>query len=81
MSCGLCHKEERGADEKRDYLCSNCVVKMIRMDIYQKRTYIDSLYLKGQDDEAEFLEVIFMGGIRNVKKIKSKLITRREGNI
>jgi len=81
MPCGLCHEEERGADEKKDYLCSNCVNKMIRMDIYQKRAYIDSLYLQGQDDEAEFLEVIFMGGIRNVKKIKSKLIPRREGNI
>jgi hypothetical protein len=81
MPCGLCNEKERGADEKKDYLCSDCVGKMIRMDIYQKRTYIDSLYLKNQDEEARFLEIIFMGGTRINKKTTSKLITRREGKI
>ncbi len=63
MGCGLCHRDERCADKNKDYLCSTCVVKMISMDRDQKRVFIDSLYLKEQDEEAEFLERFFRGGV------------------
>ena len=79
MSCRLCHKEERGTDKNRDYLCGRCVLSMIKMDRDQKRTFIDGLYVKGQYQEAEFLEKIFEGTTSKPveQKEKPKLLIRR----
>jgi hypothetical protein len=84
MSCGLCHRPERGADEKKEYICGSCLIQLIAMNKDQKRQFIDNLYLKGQDEEAQFLESFFRGGVsRPIKdeekeeEEKPKLLLRR----
>ena len=85
MSCGLCHKPERGADEKKDYLCGLCVIKLTSMDKTQRRVYVDTLYSQGRDGEAEFVETFFEGRINKPISIKTtdkpKLLIRRNGKI
>lgn len=81
MPCGVCHNVERGAEEKREYLCSRCLHNLMSMDRDQKRAFIDSLYLKGQDEEAEFLESFFEGSVTKAQEPKEKpklLLRRRE---
>jgi hypothetical protein len=68
MGCGLCHRDERGADKGKEYLCGKCVVTMVSMDRDQKRVFIDDLYLQGKDEEAEFLESFFKSGVSQPKR-------------
>ncbi len=85
MPCGLCNKKERGAEESKDYLCGSCIVRLINLDNKQKRAFVDSLYLQGKDEEAEFVERFFPHGISkpiNDKspEVKPKLLLRKTGS-
>lgn len=83
MPCGLCHKQERGADEKKDYLCGLCVVKLTSMNKTQRRIYVDTFYSQGRNEEAGFVEIFFEGRINTPAKVinKPKLLIRRNGKI
>jgi len=77
MPCGLCHTKERSIDEAKVYLCGKCLMLMIGLDKYKKRTYIDSLYMAGKDEEAEFLENFFNIQAEKKGPEKPKLLVRK----
>ena len=82
MPCGLCHNQERSVDERKDYLCGRCVIKLMGMDKRQKRMFIDSLYLRDQEVEAQFVESFFEGRIEAVQEPKEKpKLLKRTGKI
>jgi hypothetical protein len=86
MPCGVCHKKEDCAEETKDYLCGSCVVRLVGLNKVQKRALVDSLYLNGQDEEAEFVLRFFPFGVssplkENSPTTKPKLLLRRTANI
>lgn len=61
MSCRLCKKSEKGADQDAIYICSTCIGIIGAMPKSEVRGVIDKLYLADRPEDAQFLEKIISG--------------------
>ena len=70
MSCVFCGKEERNADENKQYSCGSCTARVIGLDADGRQQLLDDFYLNDQAEAAEFLECVFFGQIRSRHEVR-----------
>ena len=76
MSCRICNKKEKGAEESAIYICSTCTATLGAMNKSEVRITVDKLYLAGRTEDAEFVEKLVFGANTNPSAIVPQLIKR-----
>mgnify|MGYP001587399647 CR=1 FL=1 len=61
MSCRICTKKEKGAEENSIYICSTCTGTIGSMNRADVREVVDKLYLANRTEDAMFVEKLVFG--------------------
>jgi hypothetical protein len=73
MPCGNCGKEEKGIDDRKDYLCGKCTLTFAGTDAFKTQSFINRLLEEGEEERARFLERILLGKIHAKKHLQTPL--------